>query len=448
MVSDTIVAPATPPGNSAIALIRISGPETLSLLNRIIPGKDFRTRPSHTAHLCWLYSEKGKPIDQALITVFRSPRSYTGEDMAEISSHGNPLIVDEIIRLCCKNGARLAEPGEFTRRAVLNGKMTLSQAEAVLNLVHAPTPLAHQNALNAYRGGTSQLVTNIAQQLSQLYTELEYLLGFVEEQVGVKKASHIRRIDHKIKRVITELNRHLRQAESNCWLFEPPRVAIVGRANVGKSSLFNQLLLDQRAITSPIPGTTRDRIESQLNLSGVILNLVDTCGFNPKSSDPLTRTGTAETRRAIQQADFLLVVFDGSQPLHPLDRMILEEAQEKPKIFIINKTDLKPRFPIKDIGIKNPIAISCKTGKNINRLRARLRRQFLGNGSSCPAITKRQIEHLEQCRNALTASLKTENLETRLLEVKYALDALTAIDSPLTSEEILNRIFACFCIGK
>jgi|UniRef100_A0A7V3UZL3 tRNA modification GTPase len=448
MRTDTIVAPATPPGVGALAVIRISGPDTFKLLKRLFPEKDLQSRPGYSTHLCWLNDDKGKPIDQVLITIFHQPRSYTGEDMAEIAAHGSPLIVDKIIHLCSKNGARIAEPGEFTRRAVLNGKLSLSQAEAVLHLVKAQTPLAHRTAINAYRGAVSRMVANFTTQLFNIYTELEYRLGFAEDQPGEKNFADTRWLDQEIRRVINALNRELQRAEISHRLFEPARVAIVGRANVGKSSLFNRLLQDQRAITSPIPGTTRDRIESRLDLAGITLRLIDTCGFDPKSRNPLTRIGTTETRRAIQESDFILVVFDGSQPVHPIDKLILAEVEEKPKMYIINKGDLKPRFRIQELGIKNSITISCKTGENLNRIRVQLRRQFNSNGTPCPAITRRQIDCLENCRRALIASLKTENLEMRLLEVKNALDNLTAIDAPVTSEQILNRIFEHFCIGK
>ncbi|MGB9742082.1 MAG: tRNA uridine-5-carboxymethylaminomethyl(34) synthesis GTPase MnmE [candidate division WOR-3 bacterium] len=448
MLNDTIVAPATPPGLGAIAVIRLSGPDTFRLLNRLVPKNDFLTRPHGTTRLCWLNDEKGRPVDQVMITVFHHPRSYTGEDMAEISCHGSPLIVDRLIRLCRKNGARLAEPGEFTRRAVLNGKMSLSQAEAVLNLVNARTPLAHQTAINAYQGATSQLVASLIAQLSALYAELEYRLGFAEEPGADPSANHIRQIDRETKKIITALDRQLRQAEFSYRLFEPAQVAIVGRANVGKSSLFNRLLQEPRAITSPIPGTTRDRIDSTLNLAGITLRLIDTCGYDPKSTSPLTRIGTEQTRQAIQRSDLLLVVFDGSRPVHPLDRLLLEEIKNKPKIYIINKADLKLRFRIQEIGIKQPQIISCRTGSNLNRLRARLRRQFTGSGTPCPAITRRQIDCLNQCRRALIASRQAGNPEMRLLEVKTALEHLTAIDSPVTSDEILNRIFERFCVGK
>ncbi len=442
MVTDTIVAPATPVGVSGLAIVRLSGPETFSVLSRLLPGHNIRRQPSHTVRLFWLKDENGEAVDQVMVTVFRKPRSYTGEDMAEITCHGGPLIYNEITDLCQKQGCRLAEPGEFTRRAVLNGKLTLSQAEAIYALVNATNSLGQRSAIAAYQGAISRQISELAEMLRDLYSEVEYRLGFDEtDELGTKS------LDSKTRAILAQLNKMIENAEHSRFLFEPARVAIVGRTNVGKSSLFNRLLKERRAITSPIPNTTRDRIEANLFLGGVGINLIDTCGFDLQAKSPLTREGTVETKKAIEQADLIIVVFDGSQPVRRQDLAILAETGEKPKIYIINKSDLTCRF---EPGFLRGqvIRVSCKTGANINRLRATLQRRLWPGNVHSPLISRRQIGVISECRDCLLASLAAQDLETRAAEIRFALDALSRIDSPLATEEVLDRIFTRFCIGK
>lgn len=443
MRKDTIVAPATAAGVSGLAIVRLSGPETFAVLSRLLPGHNISRQPSYTARLFWLKDEKkGETVDQVMVTVFRKPRSYTGEDMAEITCHGGPLIYNKITELCRNQGCRLAEPGEFTRRAVLNGKLTLSQAEAILGLVNASNPLGYHTAIKAYQGTLSRQIGALAEILRNLHSEVEYLIGFDETEALDTKS-----LDSKTKSILAQLNRMIRNAQRSRFLFEPARVAIVGKTNVGKSSLFNRLLDDKRAITSPIPGTTRDRIEATFSLGSVGINLIDTCGFDPETKNPLTRQGTMETRKAIELADLIILVFDFSQPVHKQDRAILAATEKKPKIYIINKSDLTCRF---DPGFlpAQAIRVSCKTGANINKLRTALKRRLQPTTPPSPLTTQRQIEVIGECRDNLLASLTAHDLETRAQEIKSALEALAKIDSPLVAEDVLDRIFARFCIGK
>lgn len=442
MNSTTIVAPATPVGIGALAVVRISGPRTIIVLNRLLPGANIRRQPSHTLKLCWLKDKKGQPVDQVMVALFRAPRSYTGEDMAEITCHGGPLIVDRIVTLCQQQGCRLAEPGEFTRRAVLAGKLTLSQAEALPGIIAARTDQAHRLAIAAYQGATSRFVREISQKLQDLYTRAEYLLGFDEND-----NPDLNRLRRQTRTVITLLNRAIKQSGRNRFLFEPARVAIIGRPNVGKSSLFNRLLEEERAITSPIPGTTRDRIEATTAINGVLITLIDTCGFDPKSKHPLTRQGTRQTDRAVTAADLLLVVFDGSRPIQTQDRAILAWSEKKPKIYIINKSDLVRRFPVS--ALDSPaINLSCKTGANINRLRQAIKNHLAPLPHRYPTTSQRQLAALQECRDALQASLNAPDLETTAAEIQTALTALATIDKPMTTEELLDRVFARFCVGK
>ncbi len=444
MRQDTIVAPATPPGVSGLAVIRLSGPDTIPVLNRLLPGHRWEKQPAWSVRLVWLKEKEDRPLDQVTVALFRAPRSYTGEDMAEISCHGSPFIVDRIVRLCLKHGCRLALPGEFTRRAVLNRKLTLSQAEAVLSLVNARSELAHQQALAGYQGATTKFVRKLSAALTDLYTEIEYLLSFDEEE---RTDRH--RLKEKTASVLRLLREAIKQGEHQRFLFQGARVAIVGRPNVGKSSLFNRLLAEERAITSPIPGTTRDRIEATTTIGPVTVQLIDTCGFDPGTRDPLTRLGTRQTEKALTDADLLLVVFDGSQPARQQDRTILAWTEKMPKIYIINKSDLKRRLP--DNFLPRPaIAVSCKTGANINRVRQALLRHLrpFSPKDACPFTSRRQLQALKECYSALLSSSTSPDLATCAADIRLALDALAQIDAPVTNEDILNRIFNSFCVGK
>lgn len=460
--SDTIVALATPPGVSGLAVIRLSGPDTFLVLNHLVPKVNFKRQASHTLRLVWINDEKKRPIDQVMVAPFRKPHSYTGEDMAEITCHGGAVIVDKIIELCRKQNCRLAEPGEFTRRAVLAGKLTISQAEAILALVNARSAEAHQGAISAYQGATSRFIAAIVNSLHDLYAKVEFLLGFAEETPDSGGRLNRHWFIRQTKALLTRLNRFITQAEMSRFLFEPARVAIVGRPNVGKSSLFNRLLQQERAITSGIPGTTRDRIEASLTLGNLSVQLTDTCGFHLRAKNPLTRLGSEQTRRAIAEADMLLVVFDGSEPLQKADKEILAQVIEKSKIYIINKSDLPRRLRTKDIIInarglpgKNgdgskvrPVSVSCKTGANIHRLRREIKTLLSPNATPSPVTTRRQIEHLRECQAALQASLRASDLETQATEIKFAIEALAKIDGGITTEELLGRIFSQFCVGK
>lgn len=444
MRSDTIVAPATPPGVSALAVIRLSGPDTRSVLRRLVPDFPVKKGRGPTLKLVWLKDEKGQPVDQVIITLFPKPRSYTGEDLAEISCHGSPLIIDLITSLCQRYGCRLAEPGEFTRRAVLNGKLTLSQAEALGALVYAQTLPAHRSLIAAYQGATSRLINELGEKIRELYTLTEYLLGFDEEEKTDETG-----LNKKTKEIIAQLNRAISRAERSRFLLEPARVTIIGRPNVGKSSLFNRLLGEERAIISPFPGTTRDYLDATTTINGILIRLIDTCGFDPKTRNPLTRLGTRKTEIALENSDLLLVVFDGSQPAQPQDRSILALTENFPKIYIINKSDLNRHLDNRFLPAP-AITLSCKTGAGMNRLRKALVRHLAAapTPKTCPVITRRQIEALITCRERLGASLLSPNLETRSVEIGSALDALNSIDRPFTSEELLNRIFENFCVGK
>ncbi len=439
---DTVCALATPPGRGGIAVVRISGPKTFTLLDRIIRGPKPSGRPTHTTRLSWLKDHNGQNIDQVMVSGFRAPKSYTGEDLAEISCHGGRLIADTIVRLLKTQGCRPAEPGEFTRRAVMAGKFTLSQAEAILDLVNARTRAALKNALNRYQGGLSELIAGLAEELRDIVAQAEHHLGFDETNRAWPP-----KLAAKKKRLVRKLARIIAQSKRTRYLHEGANCAIVGRPNVGKSSLFNRLLGQQRAVVAPGPGTTRDRVDANLVFGDVPVTLSDTGGLTGRLARTIARLAAAQTREAIKQADLILAVLDGSEPARAADREVLKAVRQKQTICVVNKTDKTPRLETGFLNGHRPIRVSALTGLNIGRLRAMITQRFR-LGKQDTVANSRHIEILEQCRDAVSRSIDTPDAETAAIELQAGLDILGQVDAPTTSTEILDRVFARFCVGK
>jgi len=443
--ADTICALATPPGIGSIAVVRVSGAQAFAVLDRFFPDHPPSRQRSHTVRLSWFTSPAQEPVDQALVTVFRTPRSYTGEDMAEISCHGGAVAADTILKLLTGAGCRVAEPGEFTRRAVLAGKMTLSQAEAVADMAEARSEPAFCCALARYRGSLSGLVAGVADDLGELLAEIEYDLGFADHGAGSGAVPRAR-----IRRIATRLGRIVASAERGRFLSEGASVAIIGRPNAGKSSLFNRLVDGERAITSPVPGTTRDRIDATTVLSGVPVRFVDTAGLTKRAGTQLSRLAVAQTGKAVEQADVIIAVLDSSRPAGSSDRAVVGAVRGRKAICVLNKTDLVCRFDRSSLpGCPGRLVpVSCRTGSGIGRLRSRLTRALRAGPGPQLAFNRRQLEALSVCRDALGRARSARNLETSALEVRSAIDMLNQIDAPGTNIDILDRIFARFCVGK
>ena len=441
---DTICAVATPPGTGGLAVVRVSGNGTFSILDRFFAErKPSRQRPN-TVRLNWFVSHTRQPLDNVLVTVFRSPRSYTGEDMVEVSCHGGTVAADAVMNLLVRSGCRVAEPGEFTRRAVLAGKMTLSQAEAVADMTEARTEAAFRGALGRYRGELSLLVADLTGELKDLLTELEFRLGFDEQDdCCTAPRTRIRRIEKRLAKVVES-------AAGGRFLIEGANIAIIGRPNAGKSSLFNLLVEGERAITSPYAGTTRDRVDATIVLAGVPIRFVDTAGLTGRGGARLNRLAVAQTNKAVEQADVIIALFDGSRPAGPSDHAVLATCGSRPTICALNKTDLPRRFEDSHAlpGSTRLTPISCRTGAGIASLRTRITRALRTGPGPRLAVNRRQLETLSACRDALARAGSARTLETAALETRSAIDMLSQVDAPVTSTDILDRVFARFCVGK
>ncbi len=384
-----------------------------------------------------------------MVTVFKEPKSYTGEDLVEISCHGNPLLIDEIIGLIIEQGGRLAQAGEFTRRALLNGKFDLIQAEAILDLTTAQSQWARRNAYYQLAGGLSEKIKKIADQLEQVLIQVEANLDFPEDE----EWQGLEGIKDQISRIKNTVESELNRARGGIIMRAGPKVVIIGKPNVGKSSLFNRLLGVERVMVTEIPGTTRDFIEENLIIDDLQFRLVDTAGVG-WIKDRIEAMAQEQTKKVIKEADLLLLLFDRSLPAEDFDFEIIKWTEDQDRIIIFNKSDLPSRLDHNEIlsrARKRLMAldVSARTGDGIEGLTRNIYNFFRNQAPEGTIITRRRhLEALKNVHSALSHALKEDFFETIAVELRSALDALGEMVGKITSEDILNRIFSEFCIGK
>lgn len=449
--SDTIVAVATPAGRGGLGVIRISGPDAARIARALVG----RERPFKARHATFATIDEASGFsrtgDHVVITYFPNPRSYTGEDVAEISAHGSPVVLASILRRAIDAGARLAEPGEFTLRAFLNAKLDLIQAEAVADLIDAVTPLQARAAFDQLEGTLTGAIGAIERDLFDVIAKLEASLDFPEEGYHFVGAAEAR---ESLEGVTTRIDGLLRQSARGRLVREGAQVAIVGAPNVGKSSLFNALLNANRAIVTAIPGTTRDMLTERADIGGLSLALIDTAGVR-ETSDVVEQEGVARSRDALRVADLVLVVLDSSREMTDEDRGILAETSNQLRVVVLNKSDLAA-------AVAEPgVAISARTGAGLDDLIAAIANALNGGDNPLGLADKRDqptvtnVRHtalLERARAAViraTEALAGEvSEEFPLLDLQEAAHALQEITGRRTSDDLLHHIFAKFCIGK
>jgi tRNA modification GTPase len=453
--ADTIVALSTPPGRSGIGVIRLSGRDALSLVRFLLDDDTFLPEPNRVALRKIFHPSTKEVLDQSLITYFKSPRSFTGEDVIEISCHGSPPLLLSIIDVLLQAGARTADAGEFTLRALRNGRMNLTQAEAVRDLIDARTCTAVQQAARQLGGELSARLQPIKDALLEIIVPLESSLEFVEDDLPDLA---IERIANRLTELIQRLQKLSDTFRTGRLLKDGLRVTLAGRPNVGKSSVFNSLLLSDRAIVTDVPGTTRDSLSEPVNIEGIPVLLTDTAGVR-EASDAIERIGIERTRRAMADADLIVIVLDGSQPLTPEDEKILAENRTSRYLVALNKCDL-PSFNWEILreaeNIPAVISVSAKTGDGLESLRAAIIQPFASDGTVAMddfLITNaRHHDLLQRSMSALQASqamLEQRASEELLLTGLYdALRYLGEITGEVTTEDVLTEIFATFCIGK
>lgn len=454
---ETIAAVSTAPGRAALAVVRISGPRAVEVADKLFQGK---TRPSemadHTVQQGRVVTQRGQEVDQVMLALLRGPRSFTGEDTVEITCHGGAAAAPAVVELAALAGARPARPGEFTLRAYLNGRLDLSQAEAVADVIEAGTLAAARAALERLEGGLSRRIAKIRCGLLDVLAQLEAAIDFPEEDLPQPVVGEIL---GALSQAGREIERILETSRTARLLRDGARAVIAGRPNTGKSSLFNLMLREERAIVTEQPGTTRDVLEGFIEVRGLPVRLYDTAGVR-EPADQIEALGVERARRKLEQADLVLLVIDGSQPPRPEDKGLLEQTRALPRIVLLNKSDLKPAFTAQ----KGWVRISALTGAGLGRLEEAMVSALTSGrgleGGGAAAANARQVEALRRAKDVVSEAAKgmSENKPYDLLagDVRASVAALDEITGEAFRQagggdagaEVLERIFERFCIGK
>ena len=451
---DTIIALATPPGVGAIGVIRLSGKNSIDIVNGLFPKKDLSKQASHTIHVGFLF-EDDVPLDEAVISLFKEPRSYTGEDVVEISCHGSPYLQQQVLDACIRQGARLARAGEFTFRAFINGKLDLSQAEAVADLIASNSEASHRTALNNIKGGFSQVLKELREELIKFSALIELELDFSQEDVEFADRKQLYQLIEALSRTTKEL---LQSFKLGNVIRNGVQVAIIGKPNAGKSTLLNTLLNENRAIVSDIAGTTRDTIEEMLNIDGIIFRLVDTAGLREQTSDVIERIGVERSHQKMQQSDVVIYLFDVNE-VGPSELKEIEEKLREQNINYIlagNKSDLSNTNDLKKKFTSNhTLFISAKAHRNIDVLKKNLVDIVTGGKVNIENTIVTNARHydalqqvdksLEDIRAGMNNKLSGDLLA---LDIRRCLHYLGEITGEITNEDQLDYIFSKFCIGK
>jgi tRNA modification GTPase len=469
---DTIAAISTPLGEGGIGIVRLSGKDAIAITERVFTspsGRTLRRSPSHTLTYGFIKNPlTGMVLDEVLVTVMRSPSTYTREDVVEINCHGGYLPMRKTLELLLHEGARLAQPGEFTKRAFLNGRIDLSQAEAVLDIIRAKTDASKRLALQQLSGTLSEKIIDLRDTIISLCAHIEAHIDFPEEEIEPATLEDILSELRSLQAALSTLSRSF---EEGRFFRDGLKVAIVGRPNVGKSSLLNALLNRNRAIVTDVPGTTRDVLEEYLNLKGLPVRIMDTAGIR-ETHEMAEQEGVLRSLGAIDDADLVIALFDGSSPLHEEDRQVLRRIGEKRSIIAINKSDLAPSGDLYETiraCSRHTLRISARTGKGLEELKERILAESLGitqvaiPGTTIPGsppgesigVMVTNVRHKVAIDRTLAALLRASDalnsgapLEIVAIEMRDALDCLGEILGAVTTEDILNRIFSEFCIGK
>lgn len=463
-MADTIVALATPTGRSGIGVVRLSGSGAVEIA-RELAGVDASSFVPRHAHLVRLADpSSGEVIDEAIVTYFKAPHSFTGEDVVEISCHGSPVLLRRVIDICLAQSARMAEPGEFSLRALANGRMNLAQAEAIRDLIDAQTVASARQAVRQMRGEFSHQLQPIKDELLDVIVVLESALEFVEDDLPETQSDAIK---HRLMKVAGEVDRIAGTFKAGRLIRDGLRVALVGRPNVGKSSLFNALLGSDRAIVTDIAGTTRDQIHERFTIGDIPISLIDTAGLR-ETTDTVESIGVERSRRTMADADLVLVMVDASEEITDEDREIIKSVEELNHLLVINKIDkadgtaiseLRSEIPHLDPNIQGQtskiVSVSAKTGEGLDVLQRAIVEPFTPQDASSDGFLVTDARHHDllvrsagEVRHSIDLLDAHISEEITLIGLHNALRYLGQITGETTTEDMLTRIFSTFCIGK
>ncbi len=449
MNTETIAAISTALGQGAISIVRLSGADSISIVGRVFKGKNLEKVASHTVHYGHIFNGK-ENIDEVLVTVFRAPKTFTTEDVVEINCHGGVFVANKILELLLINGARPASPGEFTERAFLNGRIDLTQAEAVMDIIEAKSDMSLSLANKGLDGVIYNLITDLRNELLNTIAHIEVNIDYPEYDDVIELSTNIIKPD--VEKLVDKITILLEKAQFGKIIKEGLKTAIIGRPNVGKSSLLNALLREERAIVTEIQGTTRDTIEGNINIGGIILNLIDTAGIRD-SKDIIERIGIDKAKKAIELAELILFVLDNNQKLTKEDNELLEITKHKKRIIIINKTDLSKEL---NHHFEHSVSVSALNKTGIEDLELIIRDMFLSgevNVSDQTYISNaRHIAKLNEVLSSLKDSLQAISdqmpIDMAEIDLKNAWNVLGEIIGDTSSTSLLDELFSKFCLGK
>ena len=449
---DTICAISTALGVGAISIVRITGPNSIDIVNKIFKGKDLHKVDSHTINYGFI-KDKEEIIDEVLVSVMKAPKTYTTEDLVEINCHGGIATTNRVLELLLTNGARLAEPGEFTKRAFLNGRIDLIEAESVGDLINSETEKSMKLSLNGVTGNITELVNNIRKELVAISANIEVNIDYPEYEDALILTNTL--IKPKITSIKKELENLLKESQNSKIIKQGIDVAIVGKPNVGKSSLLNTLLEEEKAIVTNIAGTTRDIVEGKISIDGILLNLIDTAGLR-ETDDIVEKIGVNKSKEIIDKSDLIILVLNNNEPLSNEEKDLINKLNNKKLIVYINKNDLEKKINEKEINSKNIIYGNTLEYKNLNNLKDKIRELFnLGeietsnlnylSNSRQISLVKKSIEVLNNCLEQINNNVEIDLLA---IDIKECYDLLGEIIGSTYKDELLDEIFSNFCLGK
>ena len=455
MLFDTIAAISTPRGEGGIGIIRISGDKSFEILDRIFNTKNPNRDLGFYKFNYGFIHDNGKIVDEVMAVRMKAPKTYTCEDVVEINCHGGHLISEKVLELVLKNGARHAEQGEFTKRAFMNGRIDLSQAEAVMDIIHGKTEKSISLSLEQLRGDLRDKIASFKKALLDVTAHVNVVLDYPEEGIDDPLPSNLR---ENLENVYAEADRLISSYDKGKKIKEGIKTVIAGKPNVGKSTLLNSLLKEERAIVTHIPGTTRDVIEEIINIKGIPLVLTDTAGIR-KTEDIVENIGVEKSKKFIENADLVLLVLDASRELESEDREVIEEIQNhnKKTIVLLNKIDLERKIELEEFNLENILEISAKDNIGIEDMEERIYSYIVEENveDSSEKLIITNIRHktaLEKTKDAIRNIFETIDAEMPMdlisVDLKEALDSLSEITGEISSEDILDHVFGNFCVGK
>ena len=451
-MNDTIAAISTTLGVGAISIIRVSGSDAIKIVNSIFKGKDLKRVESHTISYGHI-KDGNNLLDEVLVSVMKSPKTFTTEDIVEINCHGGIATTNKVLEAVLKNGARLAEPGEFTKRAFLNGRIDLSQAESTMDLINAKTESKRKAALNGLDGYVSKLIKNLRQEILEVLATIEVNIDYPEYE-DIETMTN-EKLKPKIENVIKEIEKIIKESENGKVLTSGIKTVIIGRPNVGKSSLLNRLLDEEKAIVTDIEGTTRDTVEGSITINGVMLDIIDTAGIR-KTNDIVEKIGVNKSYSLIESADLVIIVLNNNEKLTEEDKNILDYCKNKKVIVVINKSDLADKIDISNITYENIIRTNTVDLNGLDELKDKIVELF-----NLEELTKedykylnnvRQISLIKEVKDILLEALNGINNATPVdlveIDIKRAWEKLGEIIGATYTDELLDQLFSQFCLGK